>query len=270
MKISIIITTLDNIEYMKIAIPAYRKHTVNPYEILVHVNKCSSKMKEYGSKENFDVFDYTDGDDGIAKAVNSLIKQATGDVIFYVADDVYVTPNWDVALIRKLNYNIFYQFLTVPQFQPLPKVINPRNRSNLTTNAPFNFGRTPETWQEQEFLSKWWDLRQIKEDIIKGLAPVFGRKELWDKIGGFDEEYWPGFGTDPDLAAKVYFAAKKEGKPYEFRGVADCGMYHFTNITTSKIPNAGFYRKQAHKRFFKKWGITYTQFTNLIDIGRKL
>jgi len=262
MKISILIPTLDNVEYMKIIVPAVRKHTINPYEILVYANDLSSKMKEYALKENFDVFEYSHKNEGIAFAVNVLGKQASGDIVFFLNDDMYVAPGWDEALVRKINDNIFYQYLTPCMFEPRWK--------NPTMNSPFDYGRTPETWQEQKFLSEWKNLRLIKEDIVSGSTPTFVKKELWDKVGGYDEEYWPGFGTDPDLIAKIYFTAKKEGKPYEFRGVADSGVYHFQCISTERIKNDHSYRQQAHRRIKGKWGVTAQQLNELIGKGRKL
>ena len=259
MKISILIPTWNNVEYMKIIIPAIRKHTIVPYEILVYANEISSEMKEYASKESFDVFEHSHKNEGIALAVNLLAKQATGDMIFYLNDDMYVAPGWDEALVRKINDTIFYQYLTSVMFEP--------RWENPTVNTPFDFGRTPETWQEQKFLSEWWDLRQIKEDIISGNTPTFVKKELWDSIGGYDKIYWPGFGTDPDFVAKIYYRAKREGKPYEFRGVADCGVYHFQCVSTERIQNAKLYRQKSHKRFKAKWSMEVLEFITLIDAG---
>lgn len=262
MKISILIPTLDNVGYMKIVIPAYRKHTVNPYEILVHANNFSPEMKEYASKESFDVFTYSHENDGVARSVNSLAKRATGDIIFFAGDDVYVTPNWDEALVRKLNDNIFYQYLTVCMFEPLGH--------SPVMNAPFNYGRTPETWEEQRFLSEWWGKRLIKADFVSCVAPLFVRKELWDKVGGYDERYWPGFCTDPDLILKIYFAAKEEGKPCEFRGVADCGMYHFQCISTSQISDDKYQRSKANTQFHAKWEMWTQQVGELIGARKSL
>jgi len=262
MKISILIPTLNNVEYMKIIIPAIRKHTVNPYEILVHANCFSKEMEEYAMSENFDLFEYSYESDGVARSVNSLARQATGDTILFTGDDVYMAPGWDEALVRKLNDDIFYQYLTVCIFEP--------RWNNPLTNSPFNYGRTPETWQEQKFLSEWWDLRQIKKDIVSNFGMFFIKKKLWDRMEGYDEAYWPGYCLDPDLVAKIYFSAKKENQPYEFRGVADSGMYHFQCISSERQKNAKFYRQKAHGRFKQKWGMTVKQLNELMGVGQRL
>lgn len=263
MKISILMPTLNNIRLMKMAVRAFRNHTVNPYEILVYANAMSPEMKEYVQGENFDVFQHSQKNEGVALSTNSLAKAATGDIINYMGDDVYVAPGWDVPLVKKLNDEIFYQYLTACMFEPIG--------NNPTMNAPFNYGQDPETWREKDFLAEWWDKRLIKEDIGNGSGPVFIRKELWAHIGGFDEGYYPGLATDPDITAKIYFSAKKEGKPWEFRGVADSGMYHFQARTghtvAARIKNA---RRRAQERFVKKWGMGFGEFYRLTRQGEKL
>lgn len=261
MKISILIPTLNNVEFMKMAVRSYRNHTVNPHEILVYANAMTPGMKEYARKENFDVFQFSSKNEGIAKATNSLAKQATGDIIHYTNDDIYVAPGWDVGLVKKLNDDIFYQYLTACMFERIG--VNP------TMNAPFDYGDSPENWREKDFLNEWWDKRLIKEDISSGRGPVFITKELWDSIGGFDEGYYPGLGTDPDITAKIYFTAKKEEAPWEFRGVADSGVYHFQARTVHLIakPHEKVY---SHTRFKKKWGLEIRDFLKLTRQGEKL
>jgi len=264
MKISILIPTLNNVEYMKIIIPAIRKHTTGPYEILVYANAMTPEMKEYALKEGFDVFEHSWKNEGIARAVNSLAKRATGDMVFYLNDDMYVGPGWDTAFVRKINPDIFYQYLTPVMFEP--------RWENPTCNTPLNYGICPDTWQEQKFLSEWMAVRQIKEDIISGNVPTLVSRDLWNCVGGYDEEYWPGFGTDPDLVAKIYFRAKKEGMPYEFRGVADCCLYHFQCVSTARIENHSFYRGRAHKRFEEKWGMEFHKLACImeVDSGKRI
>jgi len=261
-KISIIIPTLDNVDYLKLAVDTIRKHTVSPYEILVYANEMSVKMKEYVRTANLDVFLHSDHNEGVAKPANELVKESTGDIIFYAGDDLYLAPEWDVPLINALNDKIFYQYLTGCMFEPL--------YSNPCMNAPINYGRSPKDFQEDLFLREWKEKRRIKEDIISPWGPIFITKDLWNCIGGFDEGYFPGFGTDPDIIAKIYFAAIREGKPYEFRGVANAGMYHFQCITTDKLPDNELLRMQAKIRFISKWNMEPTQLYKLIGTGGKI
>ena len=261
-KISIIIPTLDNVDYLKLTVRAIRNHTFYPYEILVHANTVSDKMKEYASQENFDVFTFSGQNEGVAKPVNDLVKKATGNLIFYIGDDAYLAPGWDIAFINKLNDKIFYQYLTGCMFEP--------QYENICMNSPISYGKTPEDFQEQKFLDEWQEKRKIKEDIISPWGPVFMTKALWDHIGGFDEGFFPGFGTDPDIVAKIYFEAIKRNTKYEFRGVADVGIYHFQCISTNKLPNSDILRAQAKARFISKWRMEPFHLHRSLRTGEKI
>lgn len=260
-KISIIIPTLNNVNYLKFNVDAIRKHTTCPYEILVHANEISPEMLQYTETANFDIFTYSEDNLGVAIPCNSLVERATGNVIFYCGDDLYVTPEWD-KVVDKLNSKIFYQYLTVCMFEPL--------YSNSCMNSPMNYGRTPEDFQEEKFLTEWKEKRRIKEDIISPWGPVIVTKELWDRVGGFDQGYFPGFCTDSDFIAKIYSEVMKEETQYEFRGVADIGMYHFQCISTDRLLDNSSLRAQAKKMFIHKWGIEPMELYKSLHMGQKI
>lgn len=243
MKISILIPTLDNPGFLDYLIKSIKAHTVVDYEILVHQNTQKNNI-------------------GLPKALNLLGKQAQGEFICYLNDDMYVGPGWDKALLAKVNPNIHYQYLTAAMFEPRFK--------NVCMNSPMNYGRYPNEFTKKKFLNEWQTVRKIKEDIVSPYCPIFVTKKLWDEVGGYDEEYFPCFGTDPDFAAKIYFAAQANNMPYEFRAVADCCVYHFQCITTDKIPNDAYYRNKAREIFNRKWGLDWgTFYKQYLQIGKK-
>jgi glycosyltransferase involved in cell wall biosynthesis len=243
MKISILIPTLDNPAYLKCLLDSIKAYTVVDYEILIYYNTVKNNL-------------------GLSKAINLLGKKAVGDFIFYPNDDMYLAPGWDEALLNAVNPNIHYQYLTAAMFEP--------QYENVCMNSPMDYGRTPLEFHEQRFLNGWKKARKIKEDVVSPYCPIFVTKALWDEVGGYDEAYFPCFGTDPDFAAKIYFTAKKAGKPYEFRAVADAGVYHFQCITTDKIPNDASYRAQAASIFKSKWGMDWgTFYKQHLQIGKK-
>jgi len=242
-KISIVVPTLDNSEYMECLLDSIEKHTTAEYEVLIHYNTVENNI-------------------GLPKAINQLGAQAKGEFICYLNDDMYVGPGWDEALLKKVNPNIHYQYLTAAMFEP--------QYANVCMNSPMDYGRTPADFREQNFLKEWKDVRRIKNDIVSPYCPIFVTKALWDEVGGYDEAYFPCFGTDPDFAAKIYFAALKKGVDYEFRAVADCCVYHFQCITTDRIPNNAMYRAQAVQTFQTKWKLDWgTFYKQCLQIGKK-
>ena len=80
-------------------------------------------------------------------------------------------------------------------------------------------------------------------------APHLVSKKMWDKVGGFSEEFNPGIGSDPDFNMKLW----REGVRI-FKGLNDFKVYHFGSLTTRKKKN--FTQNRGDKTFLKKWGIT--------------
>ena len=59
-------------------------------------------------------------------------------------------------------------------------------------------------------------------------APHLIHKEIWNKVGGFSEEFSPAFtGSDPDLNMKLW----KFGVRI-FKGLSKCKVYHFGSVVT--------------------------------------
>ena len=242
MKISIVIPTLENPDYLACLLDSIDKHTVTEHEVLIYYDSMADQA-------------------GLPKAINSLGRKAMGDFIFYPNDDMYLAPGWDEALLAKVNPDIHYQYLTAAMFEP--------QYDNVCMNSPMPYGRRPFDFREKEFLNEWLDVRTIKQDIVSPYCPIFVTKALWDEVGGYSEEFFPCYGTDPDFAAKIYFAAKKNEQPYEFRAVADCGVYHFQCITTDRIPNHAQHRANAAATFNHKFGMTWGTFYNdILHIGQ--
>ena len=243
MKISILIPTLDNLEYTKFLVDSIKKNTVIDHEVLIHQNTAENNL-------------------GLPKALNLLGRQATGDYICYLNDDMWVGPGWDTALVAKINPDIPYQYLTSLMIEP--------QYNNACMNSPWDFGKTPKDFDEDALMKRWLAERNT-EDVISPYCPIFVTKALWDEVGGYDEAYFPCFGTDPDFAAKIYFAAQQAGKPYEFRAVADCCVYHFQCITTDKIPNEAQHRENAKGTFMRKWKMPWgTLYNGILHVGDQL
>ena len=63
----------------------------------------------------------------------------------------------------------------------------------------------------------------------------------WDLVGGFCEEYVPGYGHDPDFAASMW---KKGCRT--FVGLADSLVYHFGSKTTKRV------KSEPYRHIFKR------------------
>ena len=106
-------------------------------------------------------------------------------------------------------------------------------------------GSSVENFNEKKLLNEY---KNIPFNDFQGStwAPHLIHKKLWNEVGGFSEEYYPGTGSDPDLNMKLW----KSGVRI-FKGLGNCRVYHFSSVTLrKKVWNNGA------KTFLLKWGIT--------------
>jgi len=80
-------------------------------------------------------------------------------------------------------------------------------------------------------------------------------RDLWNKVGGFSEEFFPGTGSDPDFNMKLWNTRVRI-----FKGINDFKVYHFGSVVLrkkiNKIKKNSKYGSKGAKIFLLKWGIT--------------
>ena len=241
MRFSIIIPTFNNLEYLKLCLHSLKKNSKFNHEVIVHNNGNEEPTNSYLKNNNI-LFTYTKENIGITGGVNAGARKASTNYVVYAHDDFYFLPGWDIEWaneIKNINGNKFYLSGTMVQ------------------NGQVNFycGDTIENFDEKKLLD---NNHKIKYHDFQGStwAPHVIHKDLWHKVGGFSEEFFPGTGSDPDLNLKLWNQGVRI-----FKGVGKCKVYHFGSIVTRKkfkndksvVTDSG--RKGA-KTFLKKWGIT--------------
>ena len=123
-------------------------------------------------------------------------------------------------------------------------------------NGPLKFtcGNTLDEFNENKLLNNF-DKYNHYDFQGSTWAPHLIHKDLWEKVGGFSEEYYPGTGSDPDLNMKLW----KEGIRI-FKGINDFKVYHFGSIVTRKYKNHSSIitetGSKGSKIFLIKWGIS--------------
>jgi len=246
--ISIIIPSFNNLDYLKLCIDSLHKNSHYKNEILVHINEGTDGTIDF-LKEKKITFTYSEDNIGLCSACNLISKKSTFDYILYSHDDMYFLPNWDSILIervRELKDNKFY--LSSIMINGDPKLNGHLNLHAGDKVTNFN----------ENFLLKNYE--KLKHDDFQGStwAPHLIHKEMWNKVGGFSEEFSPGAGSDPDLNMKLW----KEGVRF-FQCLGKSKVYHFGSITIRK-KNVKFFDKnqgsKANKIFLLKWGISIKTF----------
>ena len=86
---------------------------------------------------------------------------------------------------------------------------------------------------------------------------------MWDVVGGFSEEFFPGTGSDPDLNMKLWNQGVRI-----FKGINDFKVYHFGSIVTRRYKNHPTIKTESGSKgakiFLLKWGITINFFKKFI------
>tara|TARA_A100001011_G_scaffold397472_1_gene498565 strand:+ start:3507 stop:4376 length:870 start_codon:yes stop_codon:yes gene_type:complete len=245
---SIIIPTLNNLPYLKLCIESIQKNSKYNHEIIPHVNIGIDGTLDYLKANNIK-FTYTENNSGICKGMNLAAKESKNDYILYAHDDFYFCPDWDLILkneIDRIGHNLFYLSGTM------------MHRGQIS----FDCGNTFEDFDEKKFLSNYKDYNYYD---FQGStwAPHLVHKDIWNKVNGFSEEFYPGTGSDPDLNMKLWKLGVRI-----FKGINSFKVYHFGSIVTRKykgdtkiITESG---SKGGKIFLLKWGMTIKFFKKFI------
>ena len=238
---SIIIPTFNNLEYLKICIGSIKKNSKFEHEIIPHINEGTDGTEDYLISKNIK-YTITKYNSGICEGMNKAAKKATTDYILYAHDDFYFCPGWDTELkkeVDKIGHNDFYLSGTMIGTTGIDTLDCGTNINN------FNEKKLLDNYQKLNFYdfqgSTW--------------APHLIHKDIWNRVGGFSEEFYPGTGSDPDLNMKLWKTNVRI-----FKGLAKCLVFHFGSVVTRRnnddIKIKTESGNKGNKIFLLKWGIT--------------
>ena len=230
---SIIIPTLNNLDYLKLCLDSIKKNSKFKHEIIIFINEGSDGTLDFVKKKNIK-FIHSHNNVGLCIAVNKGVDLATNKYIVYAHDDMYFCPGWDEEFIKEIN-NIKHDnfFLSGTMIQPFNSFIN------------LNCGKNFKDFNEKKLLNEY---KIINFSDFQGStwAPSLIPIKTWKKVSGFSEEYTFGLGSDPDFNMKLWKAGVRIHK-----GLGNSRVYHFGSLSLrKKVWNDG------HKIFLMKWGIT--------------
>ena len=241
---SIIIPTLNNLSYLEYCIRSIEKNSQYDHEIIPHVNIGDDGTIDFLKEKKIE-YTYTNYNSGICKGMNLAAKKAKNEYLLYAHDDFYFCPKWDLVLKKEVDlvgHNNFYLSGTM------------MNNGQIY----FNCGSSLKNFDEKKFLDNYKNFNHFD---FQGStwAPHLIHKDLWNKVGGFSEEFYPGTGSDPDLNMKLW----KNGVRI-FKGINDFKVYHFGSIVTRRYKDHPTIKTESGSRgakiFLLKWGISINFF----------
>jgi len=242
-KFSVIIPSWNNLALLQLCIESIEKNSSFGHQIIIHVNEGSDGTLEWVKSKGYD-HTYSRVNVGVCWAVNACRALVKTDYIVFLNDDMYLLPGWDSALwneIEAIGHKYFFLSSTT---------IEPRQSPHPGILAPYDFGNTPENFREKDLLEHFSSI--IAPDWSGATwPPNIVHRDIWDLVGGYSVEYFPGLYSDPDFSVKLYEAGVRF-----FKGVDQSRVYHFGSRSTNRIS-----MNHGSKQFLNKWGITSASFT---------
>lgn len=245
-RFSIIIPTWKNLNYLDLAYRSIRSNSATEHEVIVFFNEFDEDCARWLEGKKV-LHAKAEKNLGICTAVNRAAKLATTDYICFMNDDMYILPGWDTAL---------WQYLEMSDKLWLSATAIEAGKQTPCNIGNTDYGDSPETFEEERLLKEFTALKR-PYNIVSTWTPTLIPKSNWEAVGGFDENYFPGYGSDPDLAMKMY----QYGCRY-FIGVGTSLVYHFSRRTISRFDDRDVMDPKAY--FRKKWGMTWKKFLKKI------
>ena len=234
---TILIPTYNNINYLKICLKSIKKNSVFNHQIIIHVNEGKDGTLDFVKKNNYN-FTFSNENIGMPKALNKASSLAKNDYILISHDDFYFCPGWDEEFykeVKNIGHNNFYLSGTMVG----------------SGQIKFDAGETADQFQETKLLK---NMGNIKIENFQGTTkcPGLVHISIWNKVGGWSEEFSPTGGDDTDFAMKLWNLNIRI-----FKGLGKSLAYHFGSITTRKKNKSLFtyLGSRGNKIFMKKWGM---------------
>ena len=241
---SIIIPSWNNLIYLKTCINSLKNNSRYLHQIIVHLNEGSDGSLSWVKEQGLD-FTQSAENIGICYAMNLARTLATNEFLVYFNDDMYACPDWDFWLHEEIKKQ------TTPYFFISSTMIEPRESGNTCAIAPFDYGNSPENFNEAALLKCFtmptkadWNGATWPPSVIPTI--------LWDIVGGYSTDFSPGMYSDPDFSMKLW-----EFGVRDFKGVGKSRVYHFMSKSTGKLT----FKKNGSHLFLHKWGMSSNVFT---------
>ena len=241
-KISIIIPTYNQLEALKRNLSSIKsKTTYKNYEIIIVTNNLdeNSDMRKYLKTIDDQVYVYPEYY-SFGGMNNFAASKAQGEFLLFLNDDIeVVSPNWLEAFLS-LALNESTGAVGAKILSSNGKLQDTGGIVWKNGNA-WNFGRFHDPNEP-----KFNYVRDV--DYCSGSC-LFVKKEIFEKIGGFDRTFDPAYWEDTDLC----YSIRKLGYQILYQPLAS--LIHYEGLTQGTSTSQGLKSHQVEnqKKFQDKW-----------------
>lgn len=243
--LSIIIAAYGKLEYTLRCLQSIQEHAPScTFEVIVIEDASGELDAEQVAAVNGVRFIRNETNLGYLRSCNKAVKAARGEFICLLNNDTAVTANALDALLdlhrRRSDAGIVGSKLIYPNgcLQEAGGVL-------WNDGWALNYGRFDDP---EHYLYEY--VRPV--DYVSG-ASMLMRKELWDRLGGYDEHYCPAYGEDTDLAVRV----RQVGLQvlYQPRSV----VVHWEGVSHGTSEDSGLkaYQRVNRDKLAVRWGSVF-------------
>lgn len=239
--VSIVIPVYNEFDYTYNCLKSILKNSGDiAYEVLI-ADDCSTDVTKDAGKVASNVkLITTEKNVGFLLNCNHAAQYAKGKYILFLNNDTQVQANWLEPLVSLIEQDEKIGMVGSKLVYP-DGYLQEAGGILWKDASAWNYGnrKSPE---DSEY-------NYVKEvDYISGAA-VMIRKDLWKKIGGFDERFAPAYCEDSDLA----FEVRKHGYKVMYQPLSV--VVHFEGVSNGTDLNSGLkaYQVENQKKFLEKW-----------------
>jgi len=230
LKASVIILSWNGMKYLEDCLNAVLAQDYPDFEVIVVDNGSTDASPDFVSAHYPQVRLIRNKYNlGFAAGNNVGLKAAMGDVLILLNQDTIVRPGWMKALVGTLKKE------TVGIAGC--KILYPDGRTIQHAGGwiEWPLGLTFHYGQGEQDMGQWDTPRQV--DYVTAAAMAF-RRDVLERVGFLDEEFWPGYFEDTDFCLR----ARKMG--YEVWYTPDAVLTHVESAShTDQV-----FMWQAHHR----------------------
>lgn len=195
---SIVMLTRNGLDLTRRCVDSVKRHTEGPLEwIAVDNGSDDGTLEFWHSMDNVKLIANEDNR-GFAAGTNQGMMEASGDYILLLNNDTVVTPHWLSSL-----YAALFRDPNIGIVGPVSNHVAPIQR------VPFEEWPAPENLEAYAAKrQKEWAGSGFYAHKLIGFCMLFHRS-LLDRIGGFDERFFPGNYEDDDFSIRTRISGKR-------------------------------------------------------------
>jgi GT2 family glycosyltransferase/glycosyltransferase involved in cell wall biosynthesis len=231
-KASIIIPVFNQLPYTKLCLEKIFQYTPSHlYELIIVDNGSTDGTDRYlASLPNLNVI-HNRENVGVGKAWNQGIRAAKASYVAVINNDTVVSHHWLENLIAGFTVNkklgVICPHFTTQQIAP-----------DFDSKA-YQYSQKP--------LSISYERLPNAFHLLVGFF-FLAKKEIFEKIGMFDEQFEICLYEDADFQQRILKAGYKIGI------INNVLIHHFGQRTVYTLPNWYKFEVENRKRYIKKWG----------------